>query len=106
MDLEELKLRLDIAVDDTSNDDRLTLMLEDAIDFVRRICGREFDPLPPTVKSVITKFVQYEYSGMNDGVVSESIGGMSQTFGSKEERDRSLTDELRRARLIRMKFTP
>ncbi len=105
MDLEELKVRLDISTDDDSQDAKLSLFLEDAIDFVNRVCGQDFKALPPTAKSVVEKYIREEIAG-NNGVVSESIGGMSQSFETKEQRDKALIDTLRKARLIRMRFTP
>lgn len=105
MDLKELKLRLGIPIDDTSQNERLSLFLEDAIDFVQSVCGRDFKSLPPAAKGVIEKYVRDEMAG-NSGVVSESIGGMSQTFETKEQRDKALIDILRKARLIRVRFTP
>lgn len=110
MTLEELKIRLDIPVEDTSQDEKLILLLVDAIDFVVRTCNQSFlsnevVALPPTAQNVVAAFVRNEISG-NDGVTSESIGGMSQSFESSDARNIALTSKLRKAGLIRVRFTP
>lgn len=110
MTLEELKVRLDIPIEDTSRDAKLKLLLVDAIDFVVRTCNQTFlvndiVTLPPTAQNVVAAFVRSEFSG-NDGVTSESIGGMSQSFESSDVRNSSLTSKLRKAGLIRVRFTP
>lgn len=109
MTLEELKVRLDIPIEDTSHDAKLILLLEDAIDFVVRTCNQTFFvnevvTLPPIAQNVVAAFVRSELSG-NDGVTSESIGGMSQSFESSEVRNTALTSKLRKAGLIRVRFT-
>lgn len=106
MDLDELKLRLGIPLDDASQDSKLTFMLEDAVDFVKRSCNNSFDEgLPPVAKRVIAKYVQFDLS-KNDGIKSESIDGLSQTFESAEERNASLIAELSQAGLRRIRFIP
>lgn len=110
MTLEELKVRLDISIEDTSRDAKLQLLLADAIDFVVRTCNQSFlvnevVTLPPTAQNVVAAFVRSELSG-NDGITSESIGGMSQSFESSDVRNSSLTSKLRKAGLIRVRFTP
>ncbi|MGA4517207.1 phage head-tail connector protein [Solibacillus silvestris] len=103
MRLNELKLRLKIPPDDTKNDELLLIYLDDALDFIQRTCNQIFDPLPPTAKKVATQYVAFELNG-NGYVLSESISGMSQTYESSEKRDKSLTDTLRKAGLIKLRF--
>ncbi|KZR58966.1 phage head-tail connector protein [Pseudobacillus badius] len=103
MRLNELKMRLRIPEEDTSNDELLLIYLDDALDFIQRNCKQEFDPLPPTAKKVATQYVAFELNG-NGYVLSETISGMSQTFESSEQRDKSLTSILRKAGLIKLRF--
>lgn len=109
MTLEELKVRLEIPIEDTSRDARLLLLLVDAIDFVVRTCNQTFLKndvvnLPPIARNVVAAFVKSELNG-NDGVTAESIGGMSQSFESSEVRNSYLTSKLRKAGLIHVRFT-
>lgn len=103
MRLNELKLRLRIPPEETANDELLLIFLDDAIDFVQRTCNQTFDPMPPTAKKVITQYTAFELNG-NGYVLSESIAGMSQSFESSEQRDKSLTAILRKAGLIKLRF--
>ncbi|MEQ6856076.1 phage head-tail connector protein [Lysinibacillus capsici] len=103
MRLDELKLRLHIPAEDTSKDELLLILLDDAIDFIQRTCNQTFDILPPTAKKVVTQYVSCDLSG-NGHVLSESIAGMSQTFESSEQRDKALTNILRKAGLIKLRF--
>lgn len=105
MELVELKQRLGLNEDDTSVDSRLQFALEDAIDFVNRNCNQTFIEMPSAAKRVIAKFVQFELQG-NNGIKSESMDGMSQTFESSEERNRALITELSRAGLRKIRFIP
>lgn len=110
MTLEELKVRLDIPLEDTSRDAKLILLLVDAIDFVVRTCNQTFlvndvVTFPPIAQNVVAAFIRSELSG-NEGVTSESIGGMSQSFESSDDRNAALTSKLRKAGLIRVRFTP
>lgn len=103
MRLNELKIRLRIPAEDTSNDDLLLVLLDDAIDFVQRTCNQEFELIPPTAKKVITQHVAYELNG-NGYIISETIAGMSQKFETSEQRDKSLSNILRKAGLIKLRF--
>lgn len=88
--LEELKILLDIPLDDTSQDTKLQLQLKVALDitvewFKHYACkplaqdeNGEYI-IPSTIMAGIAKFV--EASNIQAGVKSESIGGMSVTYG-------------------------
>ena len=108
LNIDELKALLQIH--DVSKDPFLILKLDEAIDFVCRVCNQDFKKddtltLPAVAKGVVATYVQYELSG-NTGVKSESIGGMSQTFESSEERDNALIKRLGVAGLRKLKFRP
>jgi len=110
MILEELKIRLQIPTEDTSNDAYLTLILEDAISFVQTACNNDFMVngvliLPTAAKNVVAQYVAFELQG-NTGIKSESIGGMSQTFDSANERNNVLISKLSAAGLRRIRFRP
>ncbi|GGA31119.1 phage head-tail connector protein [Psychrobacillus lasiicapitis] len=107
MKLNELKVLLQMT-DDYSKDPFLTLKLEEAIEFVQSNCNQSFLldgvlTLPAVAKGVVASYVQYELNG-NTGVKSESIGGMSQTFESSEERDNALIKRLSMAGLRKLRF--
>lgn len=88
--LEELKILLDIPLDDTSRDEKLKIQLKIAIDITAE-WFRQYacEPLavdengeyiiPSTIMIGIAKFV--EASEIQAGVKSESIGGMSVSYG-------------------------
>lgn len=103
MDLTELKIRLRIPEQEIENDVLLLILLDDSIDFIQRTCNQVFDILPPTAKKVAAQYVAYDLNG-NGHVLSESIAGMSQTFESSEQRNKLLTDILRKSGLIRLRF--
>ena len=103
MDLTELKIRLRIPEQEIENDELILILLEDAIDFIQRKCNQVFDILPPTAKKVAAQYVASELNG-NGHILSESIAGMSQTFETSEQRNKSLTDILRKSGLIRLRF--
>lgn len=110
MDLTELKQRLQIPTNDTTNDTYLQIQLTDAIDWVKRVCNQDFMvnnvlTLPNTAKSVVAQYVAFEVQG-NSGVKSESIGGMSQSFDSVAERNQSLISKLSAAGLRKIRFVP
>lgn len=83
MNLEELKTRLKIK--DNSQDSYLTTALEDTIEYASAWCNNPFLDdtgelkLPPSVKKGIALMIDIDQNASN-GVLSESIGGMSQTF--------------------------
>ena len=88
--LEELKILLDIPLEDTSNDDKLQLQLKIAVEITAE-WFRQYacEPLavdvngeyiiPSAVMIGIAKFV--EAISIQAGVKSESIGGMSVSYG-------------------------
>jgi len=79
MTLEELKKRLKLPLDDTSQDDYLQIALGDAISFVKQYCRNDFaDGLPDDVKQAVAKLVK---AFQEDGrVASQSLGDMSKSF--------------------------
>lgn len=94
MTLDELKGLLGVPLDDTSRDAYLTLMLESGIKAAQEYCDKiDFlslvNPetgvlvLPAPVKLGIYEWVKAgDNASERGGVVSESIGGMSQSFAS------------------------
>lgn len=101
MKLDELKIRLKIPLDDTSQDEYLEILLEDAIDYVKRYCNQSFDEeLPPTVKQAIAKLVKAYQE--NSNIASMSMDGLSKSFfegGTMNEVHR-LLKPYRRVRFI------
>lgn len=94
MTLDELKGRINIPP--TIDDTKLQIRLDDAIDFVEKYLHRSFvEDMPNCLKAIVAKHVQSEMYFRNDGVKTESIDGLSQTFESKDERDKALKVELR-----------
>lgn len=89
MSLDELKTLLGIPLTDNSEDARLLILLDAAMDFVRAYLGTTYETfknettgdylLPSLVKVGISKLV--EAADRDPAVTSESIGGMSQSFG-------------------------
>lgn len=110
MELQELKTRLQMEQTETANDAYLQLQLDDAIEWVQRVCNQSFIvgdtlTLPNTAKSVVAQCVAFELQG-NAGIKSESIGGMSQTFDSVAERNQSFISKLSAAGLRKVRFVP
>lgn len=109
MTLDELKVRLDLTGKDNEQDVKLKLLLDDAIDFVKRACNQNFSDetgalkLPGPAKMAVTMLVDGELNHSN-GVTSESIGGMSQSFETSSDRHKKVIDTLRSAGLIRFGF--
>lgn len=108
MTLDELKKRLEIPPEDTSRDGYLEGILEEAIEWVQGACNQTFVindvlTLPAVAKGIVAQYVGYELQG-SAGIKSESIGGMSQTFDSVEERDQALISKLSKARLRKIRF--
>ena len=88
--LEELKILLDIPLDDTSRDEKLKIQLKIAVEITAEwfrqyackplaIAENGEYLIPSTVMIGIAKFV--EASSIQAGVKSESIGGMSVSYG-------------------------
>lgn len=79
MDLKELKIRLKIPENDTSKDQYLEVLLEDAIDYVKTYCNQSFDDgFPSGVKQAITKLVKAYQK--DSSVASESLKDMSKSY--------------------------
>lgn len=82
MDLQELKTRLKIS--DNSQDEFLTIALEDAIDYAKSWCNNQFldesgsESLPPTVKKAVSLIVKS--MSENSNVASQSLGDVSKSF--------------------------
>lgn len=100
MNLSELKQRINT----TLSDEQLQVKLDDAQDFIFGYLNRSYenDSEPNRVKKVIAKYVESDLSFGVDGVKSESIGGMNQTFESLEERDNAFIKELAKLRLRKL----
>lgn len=79
MTLDELKIRLKIPLNDTSQDEYLQIALEDAVSYVKQYCRQSFDEgLPPNVKQAVAKLVKAYQE--NSNVASQSLGDMSKSF--------------------------
>lgn len=105
MTLEELKVRLGQT---TATDEYLQFLLDDALVFVESACNQTFrdaETFSQALKPIMVKYIKYELQG-EDLVQSETIGGMSQTFRSKDELKSSLINDLSRTGLRKIKFTP
>lgn len=98
MTLDELKVLLGIPLDDDSQDMKLSLFLESGLLAAQKYCDKlDFmqliDPisgkleLPGPVKLGISEWVksQQEIAERGTGVTSESVPGMSQSFGSASD---------------------
>lgn len=102
MTLDDLKNRITTTLEDAT----LQVRLDDATDFVCGYLNQEFtedNPMPNRVKKIVAKYVESE-SMFTDGVKSESIGGMSQVFESREERDKALKSQLRATGLKKLRW--
>lgn len=89
MTLERLKELLGIPLDETSQDVLLQLYLEVAMEQAVTYCDLfewDMDPLnlPATIEAGIVRIVQIkmDVNSRAVGVVSESIGGMSKSYGA------------------------
>lgn len=103
MTLDELKIRLKIPLNDTSQDAYLRVALEDAISFVKQHCRDDFvDGLPGYVKQAVAKMVK---ALQEDGrVASQSLGDMSKSFfegGTMNEVKQLLEPYVRKTRKAR-----
>lgn len=104
MTLDELKARLGMHAEESPRDAQLQYFLDDAIAFVEAECNTPLARLPTTVNAVIMRYVQYELLG-TAGVLSETIGGMTQSFESAEARNKALSSELAKLGLRQIRFT-
>lgn len=90
MTLEELKTRIGIDLADTSQDAKLQMDLDDAVLEACDWCHQDFydsdgnPAMPGTIKKGIALLVQINqaYDPAESAVISETIGGMSQTFAA------------------------
>lgn len=105
MDLQELKIRLGISIEDTSMDKYLQYKLSDAVSFIETVTKSSVKSLGDKVNQIIEDYVRYEVSGSR-GIASESIGGMSQTFESSTEMEKALLDKMRRLGLLKIRVIP
>lgn len=87
MTLEELKKLLGIDTADTSKDEQLDLLLPAAIDFAVTWTNNPFTKdadgeivLPAGMKLAVSQMIGAVINTRSDGVESETIGPMSQTF--------------------------
>lgn len=81
MDLDELKIRMGIPLDniDLVRDAKLAADLEDAIDYAKEWCNNEFlEGIPGGVKRAIVTIVKSYSESKN--VQSQRLGDMSKSF--------------------------
>ena len=78
MTLDQLKVRMQVSLEDTSKDAIYQAWLEDAIEIAQEKCGVSFETkLPSGVRRAIVLLVK----GMNESnVASQSLGDMSKSF--------------------------
>lgn len=78
MTLDQLKVRMQVPLEDTSKDATYQAWLEDAIEIAQEKCGVPFETkLPSGVRRAIVLLVK----GMNESnVSSQSLGDMSKSF--------------------------
>ena len=78
MTLEQLKVRMQLSLDDTSKDATYQAWLEDAVEMAQEKCGVSFETkIPSGVRRAIVLLVK----GMNESnVASQSLEGMSKSF--------------------------
>lgn len=101
MTLEELKIRLKIPLEDTTQDEYLQVALDDAIDYVKEYCRQTFEEgLPPAVKQAVAKLVKAYQE--NSNIASMSMDGLSKSFfeGSTMNEVHRLLKPYRRVRFI------
>lgn len=78
MTLEQLKVRMQLSLDDTSKDATYQAWLDDAVEIAQEKCGVSFETkIPSGVRRAIVLLVK----GMNESnVASQSLGDMSKSF--------------------------
>lgn len=99
--LDNLKLRLDIPLEDTSRDEKLSLLLSDAQDAVLDYIGR--DALPDRLKSVAVELAVIAYNRQGtEGESGRDEGEASYTFidGLPQHLKDRLKNYPRKARVI------
>lgn len=92
MTLAELKALMGIPESDTSQDAKLQLYLDMALEAARDYANAydwsSTEPLPAGLRLGIVRFVELSQSRKtNTGVISESIGGMSRTYAANSNND-------------------
>jgi len=104
MNLDDLKARIITTLDDAV----LQVKLDDTIDFVCGYLNQTFDednPMPLRVMRIIAKYVDSDIiQSRNGGVSSETIGGMSQTFESRDAWEGSLKADLKATGLRKLRW--
>lgn len=85
--LPEFKRRLDIPTDETTQEEKLKEDIVDAYEFCAEWCNDSFRDelgvliLPGPIKRGMALMIQIDESSVGrEGIASESVGGMSQTF--------------------------
>lgn len=113
MELSELRMRLDVSEEDVS-DVKLQLLLDDAVDWVQRVCRQSFVDeegnlqLPSVVKKTIAKYIDFDLNS-TDGVKKEEIGDTKFEYYDLEQLNMDLLKDLKAAGLIarpRLVFYP
>lgn len=97
----EMKTRLGIALDDTSQDDLLTLILDDARAFFKDYCNRE--DVPDGAESVISRLAVVMHSRNADQYKqSITVGAYSVTNFASESGDipKGILKQLRKYRKV------
>ena len=77
--LEHVKIRLNIPIQDETQDALLCLKIQDAKDFFLNYCNRK--DIPETAASLIEQLAVSSYEDKH-GVVSEKMGDTSYTYAS------------------------
>lgn len=95
--LENLKIRLGIAADDTSKDSLLTLKIDDAKDLFMSECNRSDVPLE--ADNLIAQIAEKLHSAVNN-VQSETLGDHSVSYFS--EFSEPLKKQFGKFRLVRI----
>ena len=101
MTLTNLKTRLGIPLEDTSQDDLLTLILADAQAFFKDYCNRL--DIPVEAESVIGRLAVVLYSLNADQYKQGgSVGAYSTTNFSDDDIPKSIKSQLRKYRVVKL----
>jgi hypothetical protein len=101
MPVPDLKTRLGIPLDDTSQDDLLELILADAQDFFKDYCNRL--DVPVEAESVIRRLAVVLYSRNADQYKQGgSVGAYSTTNFSDDDIPKSIKSQLRKYRVVKL----
>lgn len=113
MELSELRMRLDVSEEDVPSA-KLQLLLDDAIDWVQRVCRQDFVgadgnlQLPSVAKKTVAKYINFDLNS-TDGVKKEEIGDTKFEYYDLEQLNMDLLKDLKAAGLItrpRLTFYP